>query len=179
MRGLLFPLLQRSSRSATTRGPISESLRRAQIALFNKLGKDIRRPGNRRPLSPLDGIMKILWRAMYRRIFLKFQPRPHPNQYAYRSARGTERHLVSLLDGSHCALLHGSSIYAASFDIERAFDAVSNSHLFRALVGFQIGPSASRVFRCWVIKRAFALKGCTPQGAPYRPRMPFSAVLPH
>ena len=113
------------------------------------------------------------------RILPVVKPRLRPYQYVCRRARGTERHLVSLMDGIRRALLLGKNLYVVSFDIAGAFGTVSHSHLVRVLGDFQIDKFASRLIRHWIVGRTFEIKRRTPQGVFYGRRTPITAGLPH
>ena len=99
-------------------------MRTIHIVPLVKPGKDPSDPGSRRPISLLSSLTQILGSIIYHRMLPLGEPRLHEHQYAYCRLRGTEHHLVSLMDGAHRALLRGRNVYAVSFDIAGAFDTV-------------------------------------------------------
>ena len=159
-------------------GSIPEPLRRVHMVMINKPGKDPRDPNSKRPISLINVIMKMLESVIYHRMLPVVEPHLHPNQYAYRRARGTEHHLVSMLDGIHRALLLQQNVYVISFDIAGAFDTVSHSRLLDVMEEFGIDSYTGRLVRHWIIGRTFVVKYRTPQGVFYGQKTPIKAGLP-
>ena len=108
-------------------------LSRVTVVLLKKPGKDPRKAENRRPISLINTIMKVLEGIIYNRIIHKVEPLLYSGRYAYRRARGTEHHLASVMDAMNRALIRGQYVYLVSFDIAGAFDRVSHYGLTEEL----------------------------------------------
>ena len=161
----LIPPLQVMLNAIYYRGKIPKLLRRLHVALIRKPGKDPQKAENRRPISLLNTIMKVMEGIVYHRILPQVEPQLYAGQYAYRRARSTEHHLVSVMDVTHRALIRGKFVYVVSFDIAGAFDTVSHHGLVEALKGCGIGGYTRRLIHNWIGGRTFVVKNKTPEGA--------------
>ena len=160
----LVPALQVLLNAVYFKGKIPEVLCRVHVVLLKKPGKDPRQAGNRRPISLINTAMKILEGIIYNRIIHRVEPMLSPEQYAYRRARGTEHHLVSIMDLIHRALIGGQYVYLVSFDIAGAFDRVSHYGLTEELKLFGIDAHTRRLIHNWIRGRKFIVKHRTPRG---------------
>ena len=80
-------------------------------------------------------------RIDYRRILFVVQPHLFSGQYANRRFRGTDHHLVSLVDRARRSLLQGKYAYIISLDAAGAFDNVAR----RRWRGSKLAPAHPRV----------------------------------
>ena len=160
-------------------GFIPGALRQIYVVSFPKPGKDASIPANRRPISLLNSLIKIAECVVYHRLLPTVEPLLSPAQYAYRRQRGTEHHLVELMDRVQRALLHGSLVYIVSFDIAGAFDRVSHHQLMQALPAFGVDSYTQRLIHNWSAGRSSILKLKTPTGTVYGSPTPISSGLPH
>ena len=122
-------------------------------------------PDNMRPISLINTMVKMLECIVYHRILPNVEPRLYENQYAYRRQRGTEHHLVSIMDQVQRALLEGCFAYMVSFDIAGAFDRVSHALLMQALRRFQVDGHTRRLLHHWIAGRSLVVKYKAPAGA--------------
>ena len=160
----LVPVLRVLFNGIYSRGGIPKTLCRVHVVLLKKPGKDPRVAANRRPISLINTMMKILEGIVYSRIILRVEPLLCEGQYAYRRERGTERHLASVMDRIHRALLQGRWVYVVSFDIGGAFDRVAHHGLAEALKSFGIDSYTRRLVRSWIRGRRFAVRRKSPRG---------------
>ena len=136
-------------------GEIPTELRAIYVAPIAKPGKDARDPANKRPISLINSIMKVMEGILYHRMLPLVEPRLYHSQYAYRHSRSTEHHLTSILDHVHRALLSGSDAYAISFDIAGAFDNVPHYQLMLSMKKFGVDSYTQRIVRNWLRGRFF------------------------
>lgn len=113
-RGPGWPLPEQGSRprwpanrtfsAAHCSAPLLTSTHQCHVLLnihISPLLKPGKRPHileNRRPMSLLNTLVRVLECVIYRRTLPRVEPRLLPGQYAYRHSRDTERHLVSLIE---------------------------------------------------------------------------------
>ena len=159
-------------------GEIPKELRRIYVAPITKPGKAPRDPNSKRPISLINTIMKIMEGILYQRLLPIIEPKLSVNQYAHRRQRGTEHHLVSIMDFANRALLRGENVYVISFDIAGAFDNVSHYQLTKALSQFHVDAYSHRMIHNWLRSREFSVKFRTPTGTFIGQRADISAGLP-
>ena len=174
----LYPYLQALYNAIYLTGRIPAPMCQLNLVPLPKPGKDPRLPSNKRPISLLNTMVKVMEAIMYHRILPIVEPQLTPFQFAYRRSRGTEDHLTSLVDKAHRSLLNGSFVYIISFDIEAAFGRVPHWQITRALKRMHIDGYTRRLIHNWLKGRTFTLKQRTPQGIFYGPKKSITCGLP-
>ena len=85
-------------------------------------------------------------------------------QDAYRRERGAETQLIEFRDFIREATNDGHCIYAASADIDSAFDTVSHELLAKTAGNMKVSPFICRYIYAWLVKRLLAVRLRTPTG---------------
>ena len=174
----LSPYLLKLLDAVYRTGHLPLEMRAIHIVPLVKPGKDPSDPNSSRPISLLNSITKILECIMYNRILPLVEPKLYCHQYAYRRLRGTEHHLVSLMDFAHRALIEGNYVYIVSYDIAGAFDRVSHYQLVEVLPEFGIDTFTERLLYNWLSGRTFTVKYRSPGGTFFGERTAVSSGLP-
>ena len=106
-------------------------------------------------------------RIDYRRILFVVQPHLFSGQYANRRFRGTDHHLVSLVDRARRSLLQGKYGYVISLDAAGAFDNVARRQLALSLKSAGVDRNSRRLILGWLRGRSFIFKHQEKTGTVY------------
>ena len=155
-------------------GTIPVTLRRVHLVPIFKAGKDPHLASPRRPISLLSTEVKLAESVIYHRIPPGEEDKLAVEQFAYRRERGTEMHLVSLMDFMQRALYRGRLCYLVSYDVAGAVDNVSHAHLMRGLEEFGVDGYTRRVIHNWLRLRTFQVRLRLPTGVWYSSIHPIS-----
>ena len=111
------------------------------IVLLDKPNRDPELCKSKRPIALIPILSKILEAAVLHRIMEQLEGSLEQKQYAYRRQRGTEAQLLEFHDFAREALGSGHCVYAASVDVDSAFDNVPRDSLVRTAEKMGVVPS--------------------------------------
>ena len=134
------------------------------IVPLDKPNRDPELCGSKRPISLINVLSKILEAAVLHRLMGDLEVCLEKRQYAYRRQRGTETQLLQFHDFIREELLKGHCVYAASVDIDSAFDTVSHDLLVKTAEDMGVNPYVCRYIYAWLMRRLFSVRLRTPTG---------------
>ena len=145
-------------------GGLPLSMLKLTIAPLDKPNKDPEECGSKRPISLLNVLSKTLEAAILHRIMQEIESTLAERQYAYKRHRGTEAQLTEFHDFVREAVAANHSVYAASVDVDSAFDAVPHALLVQTAKEMNVDPYICRYLQTWLTDRIFTVRLQTPQG---------------
>lgn len=136
----------RLARSILNSGLLSPNMNSANISLVLKPEKDPSLPSSYRPISLINADLKIICKALARRLDRITPSIIHPDQTGFikgRDSNSNIRRLINLIDYSNSNAQQTSIL---SLDAEKSFDRVNWTFLFATLEKFGFG----KTFISWV-----------------------------
>uniref|UniRef100_A0A1A8UJ98 Reverse transcriptase domain-containing protein n=1 Tax=Nothobranchius furzeri TaxID=105023 RepID=A0A1A8UJ98_NOTFU len=180
---ILAPTFFRMVREIEESGRLQPNMNSANISLLLKPGKDPAFPTSYRPISLINVDLKIICKALAKRLEKVTPFIIHPDQTGFikgRQSSTNSRRLLNLIDFSYSRNIETSIL---SLDAEKAFDRVNWKFLFATLHKFGFGnffinwlqtlyssPTA-RVRTNDQISASFCLQRGTRQGCPLSPSL--------
>ena len=116
--------LRALSTSILRTGLLPKNFLRVFVAPLAKPGRNGELCTSKRPISLISVKAKLLENVVLNRIPRAVDPLLDGRQYTYRRARGAELHLCELYEFLSDAKRRNEIVYAASLDIESAFNSV-------------------------------------------------------
>lgn len=187
---VLAPRLLKLFQDSLKLGKLPESLNEALIVVIPKPGKDSKYCGSYRPISLLNGDVKILAKILALRLQSVILALIPPDQSGFMPGRSTFDNIRRLYLHVHEAARGRRSGLVLSLDILKAFDTVSWSFLWEAMAWMGIGPTfihwvcllyadpKARVCTNMDISAPFSLGRGTRQGCPLSPLLFAIAIEP-
>lgn len=132
-KDLLSPLLLKAYRDALEPRIMAPSCNEATIVVIHKEGKDPTECQSYRPISLLNGDLRILTAVLARRVNQIITQIIHPDQKGFitgRYYRDNVRRLLNIISHQQDRKLESVII---SLDVQKAFDRVSWQYLFQTL----------------------------------------------
>ena len=190
----LAPIFHKMVVQAKEAGRLSSSMNSANIILLQKQGKVPVLPSSYRPISPINADVKIICKALAKRLEKITPFIIHPDQTGFIKGRHSStnihsfihlsstnmRRLINLIDSS---TINRVETIIFSLDAEKAFDRVNWKFLFATLNKFGFGPN----FIDWIsilysspnacvktndqTSPSFSLQRGTRQGCPLSPSL--------
>lgn len=177
------PTYYRMAREILNTGLLSSNMNSANISLILKPDKDPSLPTSYRPISLINTDLKIICKAIARRLEKITPYIIHPDQTGFikgRDSTSNVRRFINLIDYTNANNLQTTIV---SLDAEKAFDRVNWNFLFATLQKFGFGNS----FISWIrtlysspcasvrtnsqISQRFNLQRGTRQGCPLSPSL--------
>uniref|UniRef100_A0A669EVM6 Reverse transcriptase domain-containing protein n=1 Tax=Oreochromis niloticus TaxID=8128 RepID=A0A669EVM6_ORENI len=138
---ILAPVFYRTLLEIKEKGRLPSNMNSANINLLLKPGKDPVYPSSYRPISLINVDLKIICKALSKRLEKITPLLIHPDQTGFIKGRHSStntRRLLNLIDYSYSKNLE-TTIF--SLDAEKAFDRVNWKFLFTTLNKFGVGSS--------------------------------------
>ena len=119
---------------------------------------------SKRPISLISAIMRAAEAVVCSRIIRAVEGGLRPSQYADRRSRGTYMQLAALPSFARKHLKEGRMVYAASLDVDGAFDAAPHDGLAGTMRRVGVREHIVRFSAAWLRGRRFRTRLVTPLG---------------
>lgn len=137
---ILTPLLLDAYRYGVETKTMAPSWSDATIVVLHKEGRDPTDCGSYRPLSMLNGDVRILTGILARRLNVMINQIIHPDQTGFIAGRHYGNNVRRLLNIISHQKLNKAMTAVISLDAQKAFDRVSWKYLIQTLKRFKFGP---------------------------------------
>ena len=154
VKNKIIPLLTRIINSCIDEGCFPDVLKLAVVTPVYKKG-DPNMPDNYRPISVLPVVSKIFESLLKKQLVEYFEGRNLfcPEQFGFRSGRGTLRALVELVEAVITGFEDKQYCAVSFLDLTKAFDCVSHDILIRKLYFYNFHPSACGLISSYLSNR--------------------------
>lgn len=142
----LAPLLLEMFNHSLDQGTLPQTLTEANIILLLKHGKNPTDCTSYKPISLLNGDVKILAKLLAMRLDMAMMDIISSDQTGFMRGRHSFSNIRRLIGVVHAPALGETPEVVVSLDAEKAFDQVEWPYLFTVLARFGLGPK----FTSWV-----------------------------